>query len=181
MKLLVWFSFQFNILEGLGNSKRMNHSFRMKLYSKLYGYPSNQINRSSNGTYLLLEWKHHTAAKQKFHLKCHFTKSLSGCQLGYDLQPQKKRRTAFYSSGFIFFLLVSDTLIKDWRSRHIFMVYDLQFCVHNILVLLYDFSSILNPIFEASIIKSQIFITQFLKTSLCNLDSPARSDKGANV
>ena len=81
----------------------------------------------------------------------------------------------------IFYPLFSDTLIKDWRSRHIFMVYDLQLCVHNILVLLYDFSSILNPIFEASIIKSQIFITQFLKTSLCNLDSPARSDKGANV
>ena len=107
-------------------------------------------------------------------------KSVTALKLSKDV-TYRHTETAFYSSGFTFFLLVSDTLIKDWRSRHIFMVYDLQFCVHNILVLLYDFSSILNPIFEASIIKSQIFITQFLKTSLCNLDSPARSDKGANV
>ena len=59
----------------------------------------------------------------------------------------------------------------------IFIVNDLQLCVHNILVLLYDFSSILYPIFEASIIKSQIFITQFLKTSISNLDSSTGSCK----
>ena len=67
-------------------------------------------------TYLLLEWKHHTTAIQNSHLKCHFTKSLSGCQLGYDLQPQKKRRTVGCNTSTFFVLTVS---ISIYTQREI--------------------------------------------------------------
>ena len=61
------------------------------------------------------------------------------------------------------------------EAFHFLIVHDLQLCVHNSSVLSYDFSSIFNPIFEASIIKSEIFISQYLETSISHLNSPAGS------